>query len=295
MAKLAFLGTGKMGSGMAARLLDAGHSVSVWNRNSAKAEPLARKGAAIASTPAEAAKGAVAIFSMVADDLAAESVWLGAAGAMPAAAPGTLVIECSTLSSNKVGRLSTEAKRRDLDYVDCPVTGLPPVAAAGQLMLLVGAEPEVLERARPLLLPLCKAIRHFGGIGTGTNFKLINNLLGAVHIAALAEAVALAERLGLDKEAVIASLETGAIASAHVVRLARPMVTSTYSDTPPFSIGLRHKDAAYCIALSRDSGVPMPIGEAATSHFAAAKDTAFDDDEARLVETVRASVKRAAS
>ncbi len=287
MARVAFLGTGKMGGGMAARLIDAGHSVAVWNRSVEKTAPLVAKGARLATTPADAADGAAAVFSMVADDAAAANVWLGPAGAMPVAAPGTLIIECSTLSASQVKHLSEEAARRGLDYVDCPVTGLPAVAAAGQLTLLVGASPAVLERARPFLAPIGKTIRHFGPVGAGTSFKLINNLLGAVHIAALAEALSLAERLGLDRETVIGALESGAMASPQVVRHCRPMATGTYATVPLFTVGLRHKDASYCMAQAEAAGVAMPIGAAATKHFAKAKATIFDADEARVIDAVR--------
>lgn len=289
MTNIAFIGTGKMGGGMAARLIGAGHRLAVWNRSGDKTAPLVAMGARQAATPADAAKGVAAIFSMVADDAAAESIWFGPTGAMDVAAPGTLIIECSTLSVPQVKRLAAEAEWRGLAYIDCPVTGIPTAAAAGQLTLLVGAAPEVLERARPLLTPISKVIRHFGAVGSGSSFKLINNLLGAVHIAALAEAVALADKLGLDMETVIGALENGAVASPQVVRHCRPMATATYADVPSFTVGLRHKDASYCMAQASAAGIAMPIGAAATAHFAKAKETIFDADEARVIDAVRVS------
>ena len=287
MARIAFIGTGKMGGGMAGRLLGAGHTLAVWNRTADKTAPLVARGAIGAASPAAAADGADAIFSMVADDAAAERVWLAGDGALAAARRGAIAIECSTLSAAQVRRLAAAAGARGVDYLDCPVTGLPNVAAAGQLALLVGADPATLARARPLLEPLARVIRHFGPVGAGTGFKLINNLLGAVHIAALGEAVALAERLGLDAATVIEAIETGAIASPQVVRYCRPMVTATYAPAPSFTVGLRHKDASYCLEQARAAGLAMPIGEAATAHFARAKAQGFDDDEARVVETMR--------
>src|SRR5438046_7578767 len=184
MANVAFLGLGKMGSGMAASLAKAGHAVTVWNRSPDKAQNLATV-AKLAATPAEAARTADAIFSMVADDEASERAWLARDGAFATASKGALTIECSTISHAHVMRLAREAKTRSLIYIDSPVNGLPSMAAAGKLILLVGAAPDDLVKARPLLAAISSSILHFGAVGTGTAFKLINNLLGAVHISAL--------------------------------------------------------------------------------------------------------------
>ena len=113
MARIAFLGLGKMGSGMAACLIRAGHEVNVWNRSSGKAGPLAAEGAIVAKTPAEAASGADAVFSMVADDAASERVWLGDDGALGSASPKALAIECSTISHGHVARLAEAAAAPD--------------------------------------------------------------------------------------------------------------------------------------------------------------------------------------
>jgi 3-hydroxyisobutyrate dehydrogenase-like beta-hydroxyacid dehydrogenase len=199
MARIAFLGLGNMGQAMAARLLQAGHDLTVYNRTAAKAEPLVRQGACAAATPRAAANGAEAVIAMVGDDAASRGIWLGADGALAgAAAPNAFAFECSTLSQDWVQELSRSAARRGLRYIDCPVTGLPDMAAAGELTLLVGAAPADLAAAEPLLRPLCAEMIRFGDIGAGTAYKLIVNLMGAVQIAATAEALLTAERAGLD-------------------------------------------------------------------------------------------------
>src|SRR3954447_25294059 len=198
MTKVAFIGLGRMGHGMAGRYLDAGFSVAVWNRSKAKAEDLIARGARWASSPTDAADGANAIVTMVADDEASRAVWLGKDGAAAAMKPGSLAIECSTVSHQHALDMARELRGRGLVYIDCPVTGLPEAAAAGKLTLLVGAEPADLERAKPVLAPISTAIRHFGPVGAGTVYKLINNMLGAVQIASLAEGIAIAEQSGLD-------------------------------------------------------------------------------------------------
>src|SRR3974390_845029 len=153
MAKVAFIGLGRMGHGMAGRYLDAGFEVAVWNRSKAKAEDLIARGARWASSPADAADGADAIVTMVADDEASRTVWLGKDGAASTAKPGALAIECSTVSYKHALDLARELRGRGLVYIDCPVTGLPDAAASGKLTLLVGADPLDLEQARPLLRP----------------------------------------------------------------------------------------------------------------------------------------------
>jgi 3-hydroxyisobutyrate dehydrogenase len=286
VAKLAFLGLGRMGVGMALRLVGAGHQVTVWNRTKAKAKDLLAAGARWASTPAEAAAGANAAFAMLADDAASKRAWLAEDGALTNLPPGAFVIECSTISYAHVLELATAAKAKGLRYIDCPVTGLPNAAAAGDLILLVGADEADLDAARPLLAPICKAIHRFGPVGAGSGYKLMINLMGSVQIAALAEGVALAQKLGLDRNAVVTAIESGAAASPQVVRYCRPMMDRSFSDNPTFTTELRHKDASYGVALARAMGVPAPLGEAATSWWDSAKAVAPTADEARLIDVV---------
>src|SRR4030088_2228298 len=197
MTKVAFIGLGRMGHGMAGRYLDGGFTVAVWNRSGAKADDLIARGARWAASPADAADGADAVVTMVADDEASRAVWLGEDGAALTAKAGTLPIECSTASYRHALDLARELRERGLTYIDSPVTGLPDAAASGKLTLLVGAESADLERARPYLAPLSATIRHFGPVGAGTVYKLINNLMGAIQIAGLAEGLAVAEHGGV--------------------------------------------------------------------------------------------------
>ena len=157
-----------MGAGMAARLLVAGHALSVYNRTPARAEPLARLGAKVAASARAAAEKADIIIGMTADDDSSRAMWLGDLGALAASnAPDALVIECSTLSHDWVLELAREVRRRGFRYVDAPVTGLPDAAAAGTLTLLVGADPGDLDAARPVFASLATRVLHFGAGRTG--------------------------------------------------------------------------------------------------------------------------------
>jgi len=286
MAHVAFIGLGRMGHGMAGRYLDTGFSVAVWNRSKSKAEDLIARGARWASSPADAANGADAIVTMVADDDASRTVWLGKDGAGATAKVGTLAIECSTVSYRHSLDLARELRGRGLVYIDSPVTGLPDAAAAGKLTLLVGAEPADLERARPYLTPLSTTIRHFGAIGSGTVYKLINNLMGAIQIAGIAEGLAIAEQAGLDMKLVLEAIETGVAASPQVIRHSKRMAARNFSGAT-FTAALRYKDAAYAVALAESllSDVPV-MGRAAVQAYDRAKAHAPDDDEGKMIEIV---------
>src|SRR5882672_778847 len=286
MTKVAFIGLGRMGHGMAGRYLESGFTVAVWNRSKAKAEDLIARGARWAVSPADAAEDADAIVTMVADDEASRAVWLGKDGAATAAKAGTLAIECSTVSYKHALELARELRGRGLIYIDSPVTGLPDAAASGKLTLLVGAEAADLERARPFLAPLSTTIRHFGAVGTGTVYKLINNLMGAIQIAGIAEGLAIAEQAGLDMKLVLEAVETGVAASPQVIRHSRRMAGRNFAGAT-FTAALGQKDAAYAVALAESllSDPPL-VGRAAVEAYRRAKAYAPDDDEGKMIEIV---------
>jgi 3-hydroxyisobutyrate dehydrogenase len=286
MAQIAFIGLGRMGHGMAGRYLENGFEVAVWNRSKAKADGLVARGARWAHSPGDAADGADAIVTMVADDEASRAVWLGKEGAASTAKSGALAIECSTVSHRHALDLAQELRERGLIYIDSPVTGLPDAAASGKLTMLVGAEPADLERARPYLTPLSATIRHFGAVGAGTVYKLINNLMGAIQIAGIAEGLAIAEQAGLDMKLVLEAVETGVAASPQVIRHSKRMVARNFSGAT-FTAALRHKDAAYAVALAESLLASTPLmGRAAVEAYVRAKAHAPDDDEGKMIEIV---------
>ena len=274
-----------MGHGMAGRYLDAGFTVAVWNRSKAKAEDLIARGALWATSPEDAAIDADAVVTMVADDEASRAVWLTRDGAAATMKAGTLAIECSTVSYQHTLDMARELHSRGLIYIDCPVTGLPEAAAAGKLTLLVGADAADLEKARPFLAPIGSTIRHFGAVGTGTVFKLINNLIGAVQIASLAEGVAIAEQAGLDMQLVAEALATGAIASPQIIRHSKRMIDRNFTGAS-FTAALRHKDADYAVRLAETLLPGVPVSRAALTAYDKAKAHAPDGDEGQMIEIV---------
>lgn len=286
MARVAFIGLGRMGHGMAGRYLDAGFDVAVWNRSKAKAEDLIARGARWSTSPEDAAIDADAVVTMVADDEASRAVWLTNDGAAATMKAGTLAIECSTVSYRHALDMAQKLRERGLVYIDSPVTGLPDAAASGKLTLLVGADPADLEIARPFLVPLSSTIRHFGAVGTGTVYKLINNLMGAIQIAGIAEGLAIAEQAGLDMKLVLEAVETGVAASPQVIRHSRRMAARNFAGAT-FTAALRQKDAAYAVALAESLlSAPPIMGRAAVASYDRAKAYAPDDDEGKMIEIV---------
>lgn len=255
-----------MGLPIANRILDQGYELRVFNRTPQRAENLIARGATRCATPRDACTGAEAIISMVSDDNASREIWLGPDGALSSASkPAALAIECSTLSHDWVLELSSHAATRRLRYIDSPVTGLPDHAASGELTLLIGADPSDLDTARPLLAAFSNRIIHFGSVGTGTAYKLLVNLLGAVQIASAAETVAVAERIGLDLGTVAQALSTGQAASPQVIRNTRRMVEGRHEQNVVFTPELRLKDVEYALALARKVGLGAPFGALAAT------------------------------
>jgi len=197
--KIGFLGLGKMGTPMALRLLAAGHELSVWNRTEGRTEPLAREGAIVAGTPAEAELGADAVITMLFDDHAHEEVLFGSNGLMEALTPSTLHISCSTLSVALSERLTAEHARRGIPFVAAPVFGRPNVAEAGKLWIVMAGEGDAVTRARPVLEPLSRGISVIGrGPRQAHAVKLGGNFLISTMIQSLSEAFVFAESQDID-------------------------------------------------------------------------------------------------
>jgi 3-hydroxyisobutyrate dehydrogenase len=287
--RVAVLGLGKMGTGMAGRLAGAGHTLAVYNRTAARAEPLAKLGARVADSPRSAAQNADVIIGMTADDDSSRAMWLGDNGALAAEnAPDALAIECSTLSHDWVLELATHVRTRGFRYVDSPVTGLPDAAAAGTLTLLVGADAADLDAARPVFASLATRVLHFGAVGQGTVYKLMVNLLGAVQIASAAEGLALAEAAGLDSKLVADAVASGQAASPQVVRNLRRFLAADHTVGVNFTPALRLKDVEYALRLARRLGTSHAFGEVAADLYRRLCARGYSaDNESRIIELVR--------
>ena len=283
-SRIAFLGLGIMGGNMARRLLGAGFSVAVYNRNRAKAEALA--GAHIAATPREAAVGAEVVLCMVADDEASRAMWLGKNGAIAGARRGAILVDCSTLTVSWIIELAGAAAAHGCEFLDAPVTGSKNQSAAGELNFLVGGSTGALEKLRPVLAPMAKSIAHLGPTGSGALIKLINNFVCGVQLAALAEALAWIERSGLDRAQALAVLTDGAPGSPLVKLLSARMTAADFA--PNFPLKLMAKDLDYALKEGQASGRAPTTAAAALEVFRAAIAAGHGDkDMSAVIEPMR--------
>ncbi len=286
---IAILGLGTMGAGMATNLLKAGFSLSVYNRTAAKAQALIDAGARFASTPAEAAKDASAIISMLADDAASREVWLGKDGALDAVREGAILIESSTVSPGWVAEFARLAEQHGAELLDAPVTGSRTQAEAGQLSFLVGGKDTALAAATPVLKAMSKEIVHLGPVGSGAKMKLINNFLCGVQVASLAEGLAWIERSGLDRDKALSVLKAGAPGSPLLAAISARMANQTY--TVNFLLKLMTKDLLYAQNEAAQCDVDLKTAEVARSLFETAIEQGFGDkDMASVIEPMRKKV-----
>ena len=289
MTRVALIGTGGMGTGIATSLLKAGYDLTVCNRTSAKTQPLVDLGAAATATPREAAQDVDFVISVVGDDRDSREVWLGADGVVAGRpATGAIAVECTTLSLAWVTKLAERLATAGLGFIDCPVTGGRQGAAQGMLTLLVGADHPVLARARPLLGAFSSQILHFGRPGAGTAYKLAANLMVGVQTVALAEALLLAEKQGLDPAQVVEALTASAAASPVVKAYAGRMAAGEHAQVVAFSARWMGKDLRYALQMATDLGLLTPTLAAASRVFERALARAqTDKDVVYVIEALR--------
>jgi 3-hydroxyisobutyrate dehydrogenase len=275
-----------MGSGMARRLIDAGYSLAVFNRNPERAAPLAKMGATVAASPHHAASQADIIISMVADDNASRSVWLGKDGALSSSSKGALCIESSTVTVGWVRELAAAAAAQGCEFLDAPATGSRNQAAAGELRFLVGGTAAAVERATPVLSAMGKTITYVGPSSSGAMIKLINNFVCGVQIASLAEAIAMIERSGLERARALEVLTHGAPGSPLVRTISDRITASDY--TPNFSLKLMTKDLGYAIQEGRGLSIDLATAAAALGDFQKGIDSGLgESDMSAVVEPLR--------
>ena len=260
---LAWIALGAIGTPMALNLLNAGYGLTVHNRTSSRCQTLQRAGAVVAASPPDAARRADTLLLCVSDDAAAQEVLLGPADASQAAVtelrPGSLVIDCSTISPATSRRLAAALAERNIGYLDAPVTGGTEGAKAGTLSVLVGGALDDLERARPLLEVMGSRITHFGPVGAGQEAKAVNQVLVAGSYAAVAEALQLAERLGLDRHQVVEALKGGAAGSWALEHRSSQMINDHYP--LGFKLALHRKDLAIALEAAAAEALELPVSQ----------------------------------
>src|SRR5579864_911162 len=260
-AKLGFIGLGNMGSRIAERLLGHGYKLFVYDKNLANAATIATQGGIVAKNVQDLASTVSVILSCLTNDEAVLSVYTSPDGVFASARPGTVALEMSTISPDTSRKLHDLGARRGIEVLDVAISGSTPAAEQGILTLLAGGKPELFRAAKPIFQAIAKQYFLLGGSGSGTAMKLVVNTLLGVGMQAIAEAVALGEKAGLDRERLLEVLaKTAVIAPAHVGKLARAAVND-YS--PQFPLRLMNKDFELILKAAAKQHVSMPATEAA--------------------------------
>jgi 3-hydroxyisobutyrate dehydrogenase-like beta-hydroxyacid dehydrogenase len=286
MAKVAVVGLGAMGSRIARRLLDSGHELVVWNRDPARTAPLTAAGAVAAESPAEAARQAEAVITMVSNPDALRDVTEGPAGVGEGLTPPTTLIQMSTVGTEATERLAA-ALPADAGLLDAPVLGSVAEAETGTLKIYAAGEEPLVERWTPLLSTLGSVI-HVGPVGAGSAAKLVANAVLVGVIGVLGEALAVAQGLNLPREVAFEVLETTALADQAKRR--RPFVES--GEYPPrFALSLARKDGDLILEAAASSGLDLRVTEAAREWLVDAEAAGLGDEDysAVLVQILRSA------
>jgi 3-hydroxyisobutyrate dehydrogenase len=283
---IALLGTGTMGTGMAHNLLAAGFDLRVWNRTKAKAEPLAERGAAVASSPAEAAEGAGILLTMLADGDAVEAAVAGPSGALNGLGDGALWVQSSTIGVNDTERLGALAAELRVGFVDAPVLGTKQPAEQGQLTVLASGPEDARERCQPLFDAIGSRTLWVGEAGAGTRLKLVVNTWITGLLASLASTIALAGALDVDPEQFLGTIEGGPMGPPYARLKGDLMKAGDYPTS--FSVTLAAKDVRLAMEAAAARGLDLPLLRVIARQFAAAADLGFrESDMAAIYEAAR--------
>jgi 2-hydroxy-3-oxopropionate reductase len=252
-----FIGLGIMGKPMAKNLIEAGHELVVYNRTQAKAEELAGDGATVAGSPREVAEQSDVIITMLPDSPQVEEVLVGEDGVLEGIKEGALVVDTSTISPVVTEELAAKVAEKGASMLDAPVSGGDVGAIEGTLSIMVGGSEEDFERARPLFDAMGKTVTHVGETGAGQVVKAANQIVVALTIEAVSEALVLGSKGGVAPEKILDVLG-GGLAGNKVMEVKREKML-THSFDPGFRIELHHKDLGIALAAGREYGVTLPV------------------------------------
>lgn len=282
--KVAFIGMGTMGVGMAMNILKAGHELTVHNRTREKEEALAAAGATRAASPLEAADDAEIIVICVSDTPDVEEIILGNKGVIHGAAQGAVVVDNSTISPGATRHMAARLAEKGVDMLDAPVSGGSEGAQNGTLSIMVGGETHVFERALPILEAMGKTITHVGPVGAGQVTKAINQIVITGTYLAMAEGLAIGMKAGLDMDKVLQAIGGGAAASWVLQNRGRYVIENTYP--LGFRLSLHHKDLNIALETARELGVTLPATALVAQMENGLIERGFGDDDISAIARV---------
>jgi 3-hydroxyisobutyrate dehydrogenase len=284
--RVGFCGLGTMGAAMAANLLRAGFPLTVWNRTPGRTAALVEAGAAEAATARQAASASDVVVCCLSDTPDVESVLFGPDGIAEGLAPGSLVVDCSTISPAATRSMADRVAAQGAAMIDAPVSGGSEGAQAGTLTIMVGGEAGDVERARPILDAMGRTITHLGPVGSGQATKAVNQVILCGTYLGVAEGLVLAMKAGLDVGQVVAALGGGAAQSWVLANRSSRMIADDYP--LGFRVALHLKDLGIALELAREHGVSMPVAAlAAQLENGLVAQGHGDDDISALARAIR--------
>jgi 3-hydroxyisobutyrate dehydrogenase-like beta-hydroxyacid dehydrogenase len=272
-----FIGLGLMGKPMAGNLLKAGFRLVVWNRTKSRTDELVRDGAQLGANPRDTAAQADVLVTIVSDPAAVEQILWGPDGALAGLRRGSTVIDSSTISPDLARRAAAACAENGVDYLDAPVTGGDWGAKKGELVFMIGGKPELFERVKPVFEAMGKKFFLLGPNGAGQTVKLAMNLILALEVEALAEALALATRGGVPGEKLVEVMQSS-MARAGVLDVKAPSMLKNEFPAS-FPLRLMHKDMRLALELASKKGVTLPAATAAYATYSAVKESSKDDPD----------------
>lgn len=274
--QVGFIGFGDMGARIATRLIAAGHTVAGWNRTHEKAEPLIAAGMRWGDSPKAVAAQSEVVFAIVTDAAAVRAVALGDNGVIAGLPPGGIFIDMSTIAPDASLEISAAFGEAGLTMLDAPVSGSPPVVEAGNASVMVGGEEEAFEQVKPLLLAIGRKALYVGERGKAVRMKVAMNLCLVVEMVAFCEAVALAEKGGVDREIAVEAMLNSVVASPVMAYRGPFILDGKMPEKALADVTLQQKDMLLALDLARKSGVPTPLGAAANEMLNACRGLGID-------------------
>jgi 3-hydroxyisobutyrate dehydrogenase-like beta-hydroxyacid dehydrogenase len=256
ITKIAYLGLGTMGAGMASNLLKAGYELTVWNRTTAKCESFARKGARVAQTPADAVRDVDLVMYSLSDDNAVEQVVFGAGGILSTISAGQIAVDMSTVLPATSLKEQEAYANRGVDFIDAPVFGSKKESTEAQLWVLAAGQQEIFEEVKPVLEKLGQSVHYLGKNGNATAMKLVGNLIVALELEALSEGLVLARKAGLDLNTVMKVVKVADFRSPLLISNGENILKRDFSTY--FALRLMLKDANLIERFSESLSSPIP-------------------------------------
>ena len=286
--KLGFIGLGARGAPMAKNLLEAGHELAVWNRSPERVDPLVEAGARRADSPADAASGTRATILMVTNAEAVQEVLFGDKGVVRRLPAGAAIINMGTIDAVATTKIAKTLGDLGYRMLDAPVSGSTPLAAAGELNIMVGGDEQTFKEFEPVLATMGEKISRLGEVGSGARMKLINNLIMGANMAVLSEGLALGEAAGIPVEKQLEVILAGGAASGVAQRRSGNLISGSYE--PQFKLSHELKDLYYALELGRDLEDPLPITAVVSQIYNAGMREHAQDDMSAVAEVYRQSV-----